>query len=157
MFTKRDTFIELDQVMNLLMWVNYDGRLPPPAIIKPRPMWTGKQILSLIIPAINYKKLTDDFKNWACPKDKSVLIKNGELLCGVTQKPQVGAASGGLVHIVWRDCGPEACRDFLSDLQNIVNNWLVYHGFTVGVQDIIASETTVSTITKALGKYKRKV
>ena len=44
--TKRDTFIELDQMMNLMMWLNYDGVLPPPAIIKggkpPRPLWTGK-------------------------------------------------------------------------------------------------------------------
>jgi hypothetical protein len=35
--------------MNLLMWFDFEkkekvrsGRLPPPAIIKPRPMWTGK-------------------------------------------------------------------------------------------------------------------
>lgn len=35
--------------MNLLMWFDYekkkkirDGRLPPPAILKPRPLWTGK-------------------------------------------------------------------------------------------------------------------
>jgi hypothetical protein len=29
--------------MNLLMWANYEeGRLPQPAIIKPKPLWTGK-------------------------------------------------------------------------------------------------------------------
>ena len=54
--SKRNTFVELDAVMNLLMWVEYDGKLPPPAILKPRPMWTGKQILSLVIPKINYFK-----------------------------------------------------------------------------------------------------
>lgn len=56
LFSTRDTFIELDQAMNLLMWVDYNGKLPSPAIIKPRPMWTGKQILSLILPEINYVK-----------------------------------------------------------------------------------------------------
>jgi len=112
----RDTFVELDQMMNLLMWIDFDGTLPPPAILKPRPLWTGKQILSLIIPKINYRKLDDKFTDWACPADKSVLIKNGELLCGTTKKQQVGASSGGLIHIVWRDYGPDACRDFLSDL-----------------------------------------
>jgi len=85
-FTLRDTFVELDMMMNLLMWINFDGTLPPPAILKPRPLWTGKQILSLIIPAINYCKKDDSFEDWACPKDKHVLIKNGELICGTTKK-----------------------------------------------------------------------
>ena len=38
--------------MNLLMWLpNWDGHIPQPAIIKPRPLWTGKQMMSLIIPS----------------------------------------------------------------------------------------------------------
>ena len=49
--TKRDVFLEKAQVMNLLMWISsWDGKLPPPAIFKPRPLWTGKQLFSLVIP-----------------------------------------------------------------------------------------------------------
>jgi DNA-directed RNA polymerase II subunit RPB1 len=41
--TYRDTFIELDVLMNLLLWVpKFNGRIPPPAILKPKPLWTGK-------------------------------------------------------------------------------------------------------------------
>lgn len=37
--------------MNLIMWIDdWDGVLPMPAIMKPEPLWTGKQIVSLIIP-----------------------------------------------------------------------------------------------------------
>ena len=37
--------------MNLLMWLpSWDGKMPQPAILKPKPMWTGKQLFSLIIP-----------------------------------------------------------------------------------------------------------
>lgn len=37
--------------MNLLMFLStWDGKVPQPAILKPRPLWTGKQIFSLIIP-----------------------------------------------------------------------------------------------------------
>ena len=33
------------------MWISsWDGKLPPPAIYKPRPLWTGKQLFSLVIP-----------------------------------------------------------------------------------------------------------
>lgn len=51
--TKRDTFIERDLVMNLLMWVEtWDGKVPTPAILKPRPIWTGKQLFSTICPKV---------------------------------------------------------------------------------------------------------
>jgi hypothetical protein len=39
----------------------------------------------------------------------------------------------------------------------VINNWLIHHGFTVGVHDIMASAETTATIQKALGKYKNKV
>ena len=29
--------------MNLIMWIdNWEGELPMPAILKPKPLWTGK-------------------------------------------------------------------------------------------------------------------
>ena len=37
--------------MNLLLWIrNWDGKVPIPCILKPKPLWTGKQIFSLLIP-----------------------------------------------------------------------------------------------------------
>ena len=46
LMTKRDTFIEKDVFMNILMWLeDWDGVVPMPAVIKPRPLWTGKQVL----------------------------------------------------------------------------------------------------------------
>ena len=49
--TKRDVFIDKEQMMNLLMFLpSWDGKMPTPAILKPRPLWTGKQLFSLIIP-----------------------------------------------------------------------------------------------------------
>jgi DNA-directed RNA polymerase II subunit RPB1 len=45
--TKRDVFIEKDLLMNILMWVeDWDGRVPAPAIYKPKALWTGKQVYS---------------------------------------------------------------------------------------------------------------
>lgn len=45
LMTKRDTFIEKEVLMNMLMWLeDWDGIIPMPAILKPRPLWTGKQV-----------------------------------------------------------------------------------------------------------------
>ncbi len=44
LLTKRDTFIGRDLFMNILMWLeDWDGRVPQPVLLKPRPLWTGKQ------------------------------------------------------------------------------------------------------------------
>lgn len=42
---KRDTFIEKDVMMNTLMNMEeWDGSVPLPIILKPRPLWSGKQV-----------------------------------------------------------------------------------------------------------------
>ena len=45
LITRRDTFIEKRDMMGLCMQLrDWDGVLPPPAILKPRALWTGKQV-----------------------------------------------------------------------------------------------------------------
>ena len=56
-FTMRDCFLKKPIVFNLLMWLNgWDGEIPTPAILKPEPMWTGKQIFSMLLPDVNYTR-----------------------------------------------------------------------------------------------------
>jgi DNA-directed RNA polymerase II subunit RPB1 len=58
--TKRDTFLERDFMMNTIMWVsNFDGKIPIPAILKPKQLWTGKQIFSLILPVVNLIRIAN--------------------------------------------------------------------------------------------------
>ena len=78
-------------------------------------------------------------------------------MCGFLKKGNVGNAPGGLIHIVWKDIGPMACRDILSNIQFVVNNWLVNTGMTVGVQDIIARPEIVNKVKEAIIKHKTKV
>ena len=56
-----DTFLDWNQVQNILLWVpEWDGSVPIPAILKLKPLWTGKQILSLAIPrGINIHRSPD--------------------------------------------------------------------------------------------------
>lgn len=57
LLTRRDSFLTREQVMNLLLWIDdWNGILPPPAIIKPEKLWTGKQVISLILPEVNLEK-----------------------------------------------------------------------------------------------------
>ena len=74
-FTLRDTFLDWNQVQNILLWVpEWDGSVPIPAILKHKPLWTGKQILSLAIPrGINIHRSPE-------PKSSNLVFDDGALI-----------------------------------------------------------------------------
>ncbi|TMW63060.1 hypothetical protein Poli38472_005678 [Pythium oligandrum] len=170
-FTKRDVFVEKDWAMGLLMWVlNWDGRVPTPAILVPkkgelgkyRPIWTGKQMFSMIMPSINFNGFAtthnskEKFSALA-PVDSRVIVQRGELLAGIIDKKTIGSSPGGLVHVIMLEKGPEEARNFLGATQKLVNNWLVGRSFTVGVSDTIADVSTLTTIVDIITQAKVQV
>lgn len=149
--------------MNILMFVDYDIEkgLPQPALIcrrngKLTPLWTGKQVISLVIPdTINFERGGgNDAPSY---KDEMVIVQQGELISGILGKKSVGNVAGGLIHIIWKDLGPKECCDILSNIQLVVNNWLVNTGFTVGVADIIAKQEILNQVKAEIKNYKQKV
>uniref|UniRef100_A0A0E0DM49 DNA-directed RNA polymerase subunit n=1 Tax=Oryza meridionalis TaxID=40149 RepID=A0A0E0DM49_9ORYZ len=161
--TKRDTLIEKDVFMNILMWwEDFDGKVPAPAILKPRPIWTGKQVFNLIIPKqINLIR----FSGWhseadtgfITPGDTMVLIEKGELLSGTLCQKTLGTSTGSLIHVIWEEVGPDAARKFLGHTQWLVNYWLLQNGFSIGIGDTIADAATMENINETISKAKNDV
>jgi DNA-directed RNA polymerase II subunit RPB1 len=91
------------------MWIpTWNGVIPAPAILKPRPLWTGKQLFSMICPKINYKGKSKNHPKGDNPfnvYDSEVLIHNGILLQGIVDKNIVGTSGGSVVHITWLEKG----------------------------------------------------
>lgn len=158
-FTLRDCFCNWKEVQNILLWLpGWDGTIPAPAIFKPKPMWTGKQLLSLCIPS----GINITFKNNEKPSpidvtDENVLIDNGEIIHGTIVKNMAGSANNGLVHVIFRELGPVATRDFFSSVQMMVNFWLLHNGFSVGIGDTIADSATMAGINNRLVQAKEAV
>jgi DNA-directed RNA polymerase II subunit RPB1 len=158
-FTLRDCFCDWRAVQNILLWLpGWDGEIPPPAIFKPVPMWTGKQLFSMCIP----KGINITFKNNEKPSpiditDENVLIDNGEIIHGTIVKNLAGAANNGLIHVIFRELGPSATRDFFSAAQMMINFWLLHNGFSVGIGDTIADRTTMTGINERLVQAKQAV
>ena len=157
-FTLRDSFLDWNQVQNILLWVpEWDGSVPIPAIVKPKPLWTGKQILSLTIPrGINIHRSPEP-KSSNPVFDDGMMIENGEIIYGIVEKKTVGASQGGLVHVVFREKGPEATRQLFTGLQMVVNFWLFHNGFSIGIGDTIADNKTMSYITQTIAERKANV
>ncbi|EIN13283.1 beta and beta-prime subunits of DNA dependent RNA-polymerase [Punctularia strigosozonata HHB-11173 SS5] len=157
-FTLRDTFLDWNQVQNILLWVpEWDGTVPIPTIVKPKPMWTGKQILSMCIPrGINIFRSPDP-KSSSPVFDDGMMIENGDIIFGIVDKKTVGSAQGGLIHVVFREKGPEATRGLFSGLQQVVNYWLFHNGFSIGIGDTIADDKTTAVISKIIADRKATV
>uniref|UniRef100_A0A8B9EN94 DNA-directed RNA polymerase subunit n=1 Tax=Anser cygnoides TaxID=8845 RepID=A0A8B9EN94_ANSCY len=155
------------EVMNLLMFLStWDGKVPQPAILKPRPLWTGKQIFSLIIPGhINcirtHSTHPDDedsgpYKHIS-PGDTKVIVENGELIMGILCKKSLGTSAGSLVHISYLEMGHDTTRLFYSNIQTVINNWLLIEGHTIGIGDSIADAKTYQDIQNTIKKAKQDV
>lgn len=162
-FTKRDNFMAKDLVMNILMWVpDWDGYMPPPAILKPKPLWTGKQLLSMVIPkGINVRTFhsvhPDLETTYISPGDTRVIIENGDLICGIICKNTVGPKPGGLIHTIFNELGPDETKKFFGGCQTVVNYWLLQNGFSIGIGDTIADASTMQTITDIINTAKARV
>ena len=138
LITKRDTFITKGVFMNIIMWLeDWDDEVKP-AILKPQPLWTGKQVFSMMLPKVNLKRTSA----WAKDADDhdfsvkdAVRIEQGELVTGTLCKKTMGSGGGGLIHVTWEEWGPIAARGLISQTQTLVNYWLL-HGFTVGIAHV---------------------
>jgi DNA-directed RNA polymerase II subunit RPB1 len=159
--SRRDNFIPIEQVMPILMWVpDWDGIVPEPAILKPRALWSGKQIVSMAFPReVNITQLENDAK--PSPhndiKDQSLMIKGGQLIFGQIKKKVVGASAGGVIHIIFNELGSDAAVKFFNACQRIVNWWLLHYGFSFGVGDTIPDPKTAEMIASAVTAAKNKV
>ena len=156
--TLRDTFLEFDQVLNMLYWVpDWDGVIPTPAIIKPKPLWSGKQILSVAIPKGIHLQRFDEGTTLLSPKDNGMLVIDGEIIFGVVDKKTVGSSSGGLIHVVTREKGPTICARLFGNIQKVVNFWLLHNGFSTGIGDTVADGQTMREISETIAEAKQKV
>lgn len=77
--SSRDTFLTKDQICQIVGFTTtFNFNLPPPSILKPVPMWTGKQVFSCILPKINHLSYSNFHPDFEDMKDKeicAVLVK----------------------------------------------------------------------------------
>ena len=140
----------------MLLIPNWDGVIPPPAVVKPKQLWTGKQLLSLAIPKGIHLQRFDGGRDLLSPKDTGMLIVDGEIMFGVVDKKTVGATGGGLIHTVMREKGPKVCAELFSSIQKVVNYWLLHNGFSIGIGDTIADAQTMRDVNKTIQEAKQK-
>ncbi|EFO93786.1 hypothetical protein CRE_12654 [Caenorhabditis remanei] len=125
-------------------------RIPPPAIRKPVELWTGKQLIELIIRPDKGSQislnLTAKNKSYSgnlelCSKDSYVIIRNSVLLAGVLDKSLLGSSSKvNIFYMLMRDYGEDAAVDAMWRLARMAPVFLSNRGFSIGIGDVRPSE-----------------
>lgn len=151
--TCQDTFFSREDYFQLLYGAlrpEEDSSLLvtlPPTIWKPRPLWTGKQIISTIlkniipehVDGLNLNAKTKIPGNlWGGDsKEDKVIIMDGELLCGVLDKAAFGASEYGLVHSVYELYGAGIAGKLLGILSRLFTKFLQHRAFTCRMDDLV--------------------
>lgn len=165
LLTFKPTTLSKDQVYDLLSTAGYVGELPEPAFIKPKALWTGKQLVSLFIPkGLNYSLKSSFCSKCAqcekenCKHDAYVAVRDGILLAGVLDKKLVGAGQPeSVLHRIIKDYGTEAGRHFIDAAFKIFLAYIDRYGFTIGLTELDIPEEAKSRIRALLSDAEAKV
>lgn len=157
--TNKDTFFSREQYQQLVYGAirPENGQFTsdrvlqlPPAIVKPRPMWTGKQVISTILlnvkpagrPGLNLtakNKIKNEY--WGPHSEENlVIVHDGELVSGILDKSQYGAADYGLVHACYEVYGPDNAGLLLSVLGRLFTKYNMDKALTCGMDDLRLTE-----------------
>ncbi|KAI9278023.1 hypothetical protein BY458DRAFT_452613 [Sporodiniella umbellata] len=158
--SSKDTFFTREEYHQLLygsLRPEIDGtgggriQTLPPTILKPKALWSGKQVISTVLKNLTWGKSQLNMtskskvpaKFWGphAKEEDKVLVVEGEFLHGVMDKSQFGASAFGLVHSIYEIYGPESAGMLLSILSRLFIKFIQNHGFTCRMDDLILTES----------------
>ncbi|CAE7102077.1 unnamed protein product, partial [Rhizoctonia solani] len=162
LLSSKDRFFDRRQFTQICSYLG-DAELqidiPPPTVIKPARLWTGKQIFNVLMKPnkasnvrVNVEARCSTMhkpnpKNFpSCmkpapdlsPNDGWLVIVNSEIMCGVMDKATVGAGKKkSIFGVIIRDYGANEAAITMSRLAKLCARWLSNIGFSLGINDVI--------------------
>lgn len=165
LLTRKNAFFTKKDVCQLFFAAGFKGDLPSPTIQKPVKLWSGKQLLSTLIPSLLNLTLTSKAcikcsvcEKDDCPNDAYVIVRNGKLMSGVIDKKTLGAGqANSLLHRIVKDYGSQRAREFLDSITRLLLELITSKGFTLGLDDVDLSGESKNMIDGVLNKAEDKV
>ncbi|KAK2738077.1 DNA-directed RNA polymerase iii largest [Colletotrichum kahawae] len=145
--------------------------LPPPAILKPQALWTGKQVFSIMMRPnkdspvkVNLDAKCREYKArpGQCPdmdpNDGWLVVRNSEVMCGRMDKSTVGSGKKDSVfYVILRDFGPDAAVVTMNRLAKLCARHLTNRGFSIGVGDVFPTQLLLEKKSKMIQDANKNV
>lgn len=111
-------------------------------------LFNGRVLFSILLPEdLQFRKYND-----ACKEEPEVIIENGILIAGTVDKQIIGRSHGSIIHRLYKEYNCDRAAEFLSATQFLINRWLTYRGFSVGMADFIISDENDRGVQMAIHK-----
>ncbi|RKP18443.1 beta and beta-prime subunits of DNA dependent RNA-polymerase [Rozella allomycis CSF55] len=152
LITNKDVFYTKSQFSQIcLMFCDSNIKLDlvPPCIIKPIKLWSGKQVINMLIRPNRESEIVINLENKGrtfskpkgipdmCENDGYLVIFNSEIMCGTLDKAHIGDGNkGSLFYVVLRDYGPLAAAECMNRIAKLCARWLANRGFSIGINDV---------------------
>ena len=160
LMTKRDTFLTRAEIAQIAAYFMTEciHFLPIPAVLQPQELWTGKQVIPLLLGSrgslgyqtgmrrqygLNFTstgKFGSSYKDRMFPpKDDHVRFYNNELLSGRLEKNIMGSgdrAKNGYFFHVKKHFGIEFAAACMSRFSRLTSRYLMQRGFSIGIDDV---------------------
>ena len=121
LLTQKDSFFDHGKVCQIVAQILAGDQagvridLPPPAILRPVELWTGKQIFSLLLRPNKSSNVLANLETKGksytkgrefCANDSYVVVRNSQLLAGSMDKSTMGSGSkSNIFYVLLKDFG----------------------------------------------------
>jgi DNA-directed RNA polymerase subunit A' len=120
---------------------------------------TGKEVFSVLMPNkfefignSRACRRCEKCKKRKCDVNAYVLIKNGELICGIIDSSTIGEGNGTLIRALHREYKEDETLEIMGKIFRLGINTLLKRGFTTGISDTDLPEDVQEKIDRLL-KY----
>ncbi|KAF8819783.1 Dna-directed Rna polymerase III RPC1 [Cardiosporidium cionae] len=159
MLTHKDVFLTREKFCLLCSYFT-DAKIqidiPPPTILKPMELWTGKQIMNVLLRPnrknavmVNFEVKEREYTTqggdvkFMCPKDAYTLFYKSELLAGTIGKRVLGNVKFGLFYHLIRDNNSEVAAECMGRIAKLASRWFSESGMTIGIDDVTPNASLI--------------
>ena len=152
LLTSRDTFFTRAQFCQVAAQARELGdgfEVPMPAVLRPVPLWTGKQVWSAIVRGacartggvvnllIKERLRLVEGEDSLCPNEGLVEFRHNELIYGALGKQSLGGSKQSVFYALLRDVGESAAVDAMNRMTKLVPRWMANQGFSFSILDVV--------------------
>ena len=154
LLTKPDTYLDKDEVFQLLYSAGITEPIPPSEVKGSKELWAGKDVFSAIIPPGIFYRGKVKGRPLGLKEDLVIEILDGKIVKGFIDKNSIGAEKPeNLIQKIVEKYGYEAAKKFLNNLSAMLLRYITDRGFSITLWDVYVPQSVRKEIKKLLDKY----
>ncbi len=115
---------------------------------KQRPLFCGKTLFSLLLPHdFNYTS-----NNKALPHEPILRIEKGIVVEGAVNKVDLKGGHSSILVLLHKEYSTDTALHFINNVQFLANEYVLYHGFSIGIGDCITPKSNQLQIKEIVSK-----